>query len=273
MGSCAPAASSGGGRTERRTLHLFPSEPLLRNHAIMPFRLRRNRPKLVERTPEMLGKLCQRSGQYPTGAVDGMATDDTKADGDHFPMPSEQIEVAPLLNSLIGVKHLLLVTVIERLRPERRSLGIVPRHDQRRDRDRMERPRSTVIECSNWLGTTVKTSFAALAALLLASAFSQAVYAQYPPPTQPYQAPPPGQPYIQIPIPVPIPGIPGVAPPPRPEGREHDREWWEHCERLRDQEHELHERLAHAPPYGEDRERLEHRLREVHYERERCRDR
>lgn len=31
--------------------------------------------------------------------------------------------------------------------------------------------------------------------------------------------------------------------------------------------------LAYAPPYGEERQRLEHRLREVHYERERCRGR
>ena len=55
-----------------------------RGHAIMPFRIRRNRPKLVERNPEMLGKLRQRSGQYPTGVVDGMATDDTKGDRDHL---------------------------------------------------------------------------------------------------------------------------------------------------------------------------------------------
>ena len=33
---------------------------------------------------------------------------------------------------------------------------------------------------------------------------------------------------------------------------------------------ELHERLAYAPPYSVERERLEHRLREVHYEREWC---
>jgi hypothetical protein len=31
--------------------------------------------------------------------------------------------------------------------------------------------------------------------------------------------------------------------------------------------------LAYAPPYGEERGRLEYRLREVHYERERCGDR
>jgi hypothetical protein len=103
----------------------------------------------------------------------------------------------------------------------------------------------------------VKTSLAALAALLLTSAFPQAVYAQYPPP---------GQPYIQIPIP----GIPGAAPPPRRDERDYDRERWEHCERLREREHELRDRLAYAPPYSEERERLEHRLREVHYEREQC---
>jgi hypothetical protein len=103
----------------------------------------------------------------------------------------------------------------------------------------------------------VKISFAALAALVLTSAFSQAVYAQYPPP---------GQPYIQIPIP----GIPGVAPPPRRDERDYDRGWREHCADLRDREHELRDRLAYTPPYGQERGRLEHRLREVHYEREQC---
>jgi hypothetical protein len=53
----------------------------------------------------------------------------------------------------------------------------------------------------------------------------------------------------------------------------YDRERWEHCERLRDREHNLRDRLAYAPPYGEDRARLEHRLREVHYQREQCRGR
>jgi hypothetical protein len=107
----------------------------------------------------------------------------------------------------------------------------------------------------------VKISFAVIVALLLTSAFPPAVYAQ---PAHP------GQPYIQIPLP--IPGIPQAAPPP-PDRREHDREWWEHCERLRDREHELRDRLAYAPPYSEERERLEHRLSEVHYEREQCRRR
>jgi hypothetical protein len=102
----------------------------------------------------------------------------------------------------------------------------------------------------------VKTRLAALTALLLANTFPQAVYAQAPP----------GQPYIQIPIP----GIPGVAPPPRRDERDYDRERSEHCERLGEREHELRDRLAYAPPYSEERERLEHRLREVHYEREQC---
>ena len=103
----------------------------------------------------------------------------------------------------------------------------------------------------------MKTSLAALTALVLTNALPQAVYAQYAPP---------GQPYIQIPIP----GIPGVAPPPRGDERDYDRGRWEHCERLRDREHELRDRLAYAPPYSEERGRLEHRLSEVHYEREQC---
>ena len=103
----------------------------------------------------------------------------------------------------------------------------------------------------------MKISAAALSALLLASAFAQApAYSQ---------APPPGQPSIQIPLP----GVPRVGPE-RREERSYDRE---HCERLRDREHELRDRLAYAPRYGEERERLEHRLREVDYERERCRGR
>jgi hypothetical protein len=48
---------------------------------------------------------------------------------------------------------------------------------------------------------------------------------------------------------------------------------WEHCERLRDREHDIRERLAYAPSYGDERERLEHRLREVHDEREQCQHR
>ena len=102
----------------------------------------------------------------------------------------------------------------------------------------------------------MKISFAALFALLLASAFPQApVYAQ---------APPPGPPYIQVPIP----GIPGVGPE-RRDDRGYDRE---HCERLRDREHDLRDRLAYARS-GDERGRLEYRLREVRDERERCRDR
>jgi hypothetical protein len=103
----------------------------------------------------------------------------------------------------------------------------------------------------------MKVCFAALAAFLLATAFPQLGHAQ---------GPPPGQPYIQIPIP----GIPGVGPPPPPQERGYNRDWREHCEHLRDREHELRDRLAYTPPYSEERERLEHRLREVHYEREQC---
>ena len=106
----------------------------------------------------------------------------------------------------------------------------------------------------------MKISLAALFAVALAGAFPQApIFAQ---------GLPPGQPYIQIPIP----GIPGFGPQPRQEPG-YDRERWEHCERLRDREHDIRERLAYAPPFGEERERLEYRLREVHYERERCRGR
>jgi len=105
----------------------------------------------------------------------------------------------------------------------------------------------------------MKLSFAALAALLIAGGV---------PLTELYAQAPPGQPYIQVPIPQ----IPGVTPQPRGD-QGYDRERWEHCERIRDREHELRDRLAYAPRYGEERERLEHQLREVDYERERCRGR
>src|SRR4029077_1065240 len=95
---------------------------------------------------------------------------------------------------------------------------------------------------------TMNVRFAALAAILLVSAVPQLGHAQG---------------YIQIPIP----GIPGVGPSPPPQEREY-RGWREHCEHLRDREHELRDRLAYTPPYSEERGRLEHRLREVHYERE-----
>jgi hypothetical protein len=103
----------------------------------------------------------------------------------------------------------------------------------------------------------MKVRFAAFAALLLATPFPQLGHAQ---------VPPPGGPYIQIPIP----GIPGVGPSPPPQERGYNQDWREHCEHLRDREHELRDRLAYTPPYSEERGRLEHRLREVHYEREQC---
>ena len=97
----------------------------------------------------------------------------------------------------------------------------------------------------------MKVRFAALAAFLLAGALAQLGHAQG---------------YIQIPIP----GIPGIGPPPPPQEREYNRGWREHCEDLGEREHELRDRLAYMPPYSEERGRLEHRLAEVHYEREQC---
>jgi hypothetical protein len=116
------------------------------------------------------------------------------------------------------------------------------------------------VETEQW--RNMKFSVTGLA-LLVMGAFPSAIYAQAPP----------GQPYVQIPIPYLAPGVPPAAPPPRPEWRERDHEWWEHCDHLRHQEHELRERLAYTPPYSEERERLEHRLREVYHERERCPER
>jgi len=101
----------------------------------------------------------------------------------------------------------------------------------------------------------MKFAFATLAALLVSVALPQAIHAQ---------AWPPGQPYA----PIPVPWMPGVG----PQHREWDgdREGREHCQHLRHVEHEIRDRLAYAPPYGEERGRLEYRLREVHYQRERC---
>jgi hypothetical protein len=79
-----------------------------------------------------------------------------------------------------------------------------------------------------------------------------------PPPGSPgpgYGGPPPGSP------------APGYGPPPR-YGAEQG--YPEGCERLRHEERELRDRLAYAP-YGEERERLQYRLGQVHTEREQCR--
>src|SRR5215471_7149500 len=101
-------------------------------------------------------------------------------------------------------------------------------------------------------GAIMKTRFVSLLTVALASAFPHApIFAQGPPPVQPY---------IQVPIPV----IPGFGSQPRQE-RGYDRERWEHCERLRDREHDIRARLGYAPLYSEERERLEYRLREVSY--------
>jgi len=94
--------------------------------------------------------------------------------------------------------------------------------------------------------------WAILAGFLLSGAISQTAGAQAPP-------------YIQIPVPW-MPGAGG----PRQDQRDYDRGRWEHCEGLRDREHEIRERLAYVPPYSKEREHLEHRLREVRYQREQC---
>jgi CVNH domain len=84
-----------------------------------------------------------------------------------------------------------------------------------------------------------------------------------PPPSREAQAPAyPGPGYA------PQPGYPtpGYGSPPR-YGEE--RGYRERCEGLRHEEHELRDRLAYAP-YGEERERLQYRLGQVHNEREQC---
>ena len=70
-------------------------------------------------------------------------------------------------------------------------------------------------------------------------------------------------------------GRPGYAAPGYPpsgypapgygEGGDHHQ----HCEALRHEAYELHERLERTP-YGEAREHLEHRLREINYQRREC---
>ena len=81
--------------------------------------------------------------------------------------------------------------------------------------------------------------------------------------------PPPylGPTYAQGPGPAPGYPAPGYAPPPR-YGEDHA--YWERCEHLRHEEHEIHERLAYTP-YGPERERLQFRLGQIHTERGQCR--
>jgi hypothetical protein len=84
-----------------------------------------------------------------------------------------------------------------------------------------------------------------------------------PPPSREAQAPVyPGPGYAPPPGGYPA---PGYAPPPPRYGEEHG--YRERCEHLRHEEHELRDRLAYAP-YGEERERLQYRLGQVHTERE-----
>jgi len=66
-------------------------------------------------------------------------------------------------------------------------------------------------------------------------------------------------------IQVQVPGlvvVPAVAP--APEHRDRER-----CEALESKEHELRARLEHAS-YGDERERTEHELRDIHAELDRC---
>jgi hypothetical protein len=80
-----------------------------------------------------------------------------------------------------------------------------------------------------------------------------------------------GQPAAPVPPPprqgaAPVYPGPGYGPPPRYGEAQAYRE---RCERLRYEEHEIRDRLAYTP-YGEERERLQYRLGQVHAEREQC---
>ena len=86
-------------------------------------------------------------------------------------------------------------------------------------------------------------------------------------------APPPRQDAAPV---YPGPGYPPApAPGYPPPGYERDDRWREeqafreNCEKLRDAEREIRDRLAYTP-YGEERERLQYRLGEIHQESERC---
>ena len=92
-----------------------------------------------------------------------------------------------------------------------------------------------------------------------------------PPPRQAQASPYSGPGYAPGPGYVPGPGYapnPGYQAPPSRYGEDHA--YWEHCQRLRHEEHELRGRLAYAP-YGPEREQLQYRLGQIHAERERCR--
>jgi CVNH domain len=80
-------------------------------------------------------------------------------------------------------------------------------------------------------------------------------------PVRPGAGPAPGYGYA------PAPGYPapGYGPPRYGE----EQAYRERCEHLQHEEHELRDRLGDTP-YGEERERLEYRLNQVHAEREQC---
>jgi hypothetical protein len=99
---------------------------------------------------------------------------------------------------------------------------------------------------------------AALIGILFASTLSHIAFAQ-----AQIGIPGIGQVTIGQPPPPPAPGY-GQAPPPP----YYDRRA-EHCDHLRDREHELRERLAYLP-YGPERAHVGEELHYVHEARERC---
>ena len=115
---------------------------------------------------------------------------------------------------------------------------------------------------------SLRIIYGAVGAILLASAFSQPGHAQ-----AQIQIPGVGQltvpGYGQAPPPSyhSPPGY-GQAPPPGyGQGERYDHQHWEHCQHLEHREHEIRRRLENTA-YGEDRERMEYYLHQIHEERE-----
>jgi hypothetical protein len=86
-----------------------------------------------------------------------------------------------------------------------------------------------------------------------------------PPPRQGSAPPYPGPGYA----PPPAHPAPGYGPPP---GYSEEQAYRERCDGLRHEEREIRDRLGYTP-YGEERERLQYRLGQIHTEREQCRRR
>lgn len=109
----------------------------------------------------------------------------------------------------------------------------------------------------------MKITVAALSAIWFVGAFSSLAHAQ-----AQIGVPGIGQVTIGQPPPAPPPGY-GQAPPPGYGQGPPPSRYVEHCEHLRHREHELRERVAYMP-YGPERARLEHELREVHEQGDQC---